>query len=224
MHKQLQRSNEVLEERVRERVADLKKSYVETILTLTRAAEHKDEATGHHVQRISFYSRYLAECLGMDPRFVDEIFVASPMHDIGKIGIPDHILLKATAFTGREWKIMRAHCSMGARILGASDSPYLRMGAEIAQNHHERWDGGGYPKGRKGENIPLTARIMNICDIYDALRSKRPYKPALVHKVAMDIILKGDGRTLPGHFDPQILHAFEFHHEAFREIFEAHAK
>ena len=223
LQNKLQHANEVLEERVQERTLELQNSYLETIFTLTRAAEHKDEDTGHHVQRISYYSRELASRLGMGQAFLDRIFFASPMHDIGKIGIPDHILLKTSALTPDEWKIMRAHSAMGARILGASGSPYLQMGAEIAQNHHERWDGGGYPKGRKGEAIPITARIMNICDIYDALRSKRPYKPALGHRDAMTIITQGDGRTLPSHFDPAILQAFEQHQETFREIFDTYA-
>jgi putative two-component system response regulator len=220
----LQQANDQLEKRVRERTLELQKSYLDTIFTLTRAAEHKDQDTGHHVQRISYYSRELATRLGMGEAFIEQIFFASPMHDIGKIGIPDHILLKPSGLTPLEWKVMRAHCAMGARILGASQSPFLRMGAEIAQNHHECWDGAGYPKGRKGEAIPLAARIMNVCDIYDALRSKRPYKPALGHAKVMDIILHGDGRTSPEHFDPAILGVFQTHQETFRDIFEAYAK
>jgi putative two-component system response regulator len=224
LHKALQQANDQLEKRVRERTLELQKSYLDTIFTLTRAAEHKDQDTGHHVQRISYYSRELATRLGMGEAFIEQIFFASPMHDIGKIGIPDHILLKPSGLTPLEWKVMRAHCAMGARILGASQSPFLRMGAEIAQNHHECWDGAGYPKGRKGEAIPLAARIMNVCDIYDALRSKRPYKPALGHAKVMDIILHGDGRTSPEHFDPAILGVFQTHQETFRDIFEAYAK
>ena len=112
---------------------------------------------------------------------------------------------------------------MGATILGTGKSLYLKMGAEIALNHHERWDGGGYPNGRQGEAVPLTARIMYICDIYDALRSKRPYKPAFAHGKALDIIAHGDGRTQPEHFDPEILAIFEQYHERFRDIFEATA-
>lgn len=159
----------------------------------------------------------------MDEAFVDAIFFASPMHDIGKIGIPDHILLKPGSFMPDEWEVMKGHAAMGAAILGNSKSLYLRMGAEIALNHHERWDGGGYPDGKQGEDIPLAARIMNICDIYDALRSKRPYKPAFDHQKAMEIITQGDGRTQPGHFDPHILTTFIQHHEVFRDIFASYA-
>jgi putative two-component system response regulator len=220
LHKELHDYNDVLEKRVRERTADLQASYLETIFTMTRAAEYKDEDTGAHVQRISYYSRELARMLGMDEEFVNKIFFASPMHDIGKIGIHDHVLLKPGGFTPDEWEVMKGHTSMGAKILGNSNSPYLQMGAEIALNHHERWDGRGYPNGKRGEAIPLTARIMNICDIYDSLRSKRPYKPAFDHLKTMDIITRGDGRTQPEHFDPVIFAAFQQNHQAFRDIFE----
>ena len=222
LHKKLHNYNDLLEQRVRERTADLQEGYLETIFTMTRAAEHKDEDTGVHVKRISYYCRELARILGPDEEFVDRIFFASPMHDIGKIGIPDHVLLKPGRFTRDEWDVMKRHTSMGWRILGHSKSPYLMMGAEIALSHHERWNGGGYPNGTRGEAIPLTARIMAICDIYDALRSKRPYKPAFDHQKTVDIITNGDDYTRPGHFDPVVLAAFEQYHRSFRDIFEAH--
>ncbi|NTW28110.1 MAG: response regulator [Coriobacteriia bacterium] len=222
LYKELNGYNEVLEQRVRERTADLQESHLETILTMARAAEYKDENTGAHVQRIGSYSRELAMILGMDEEAVDTIHFASPMHDIGKIGIPDHILLKPGDFTANEWEIMKGHTLMGAKILGDSESPYLKMSAEIALNHHERWDGSGYPRGKRGEAIPLAARITNICDIYDALRSERPYKPAFDHAKAVDIITYGDDRTQPKHFDPAILAAFEQNHQSFRDIFEAY--
>jgi putative two-component system response regulator len=222
LQKELHNYNDVLEQRVRERTADLEESYLETIFTMTRAAEYKDEDTGAHVKRISYYSRELARMLGLDEEFVDKIFFASPMHDIGKIGIHDHVLLKPGGFTPEEWEVMKGHTSMGAKILGSGKSPYLKMGAEIALNHHERWDGGGYPNGKRDEAIPLAARIMNICDIYDALRSKRPYKPAFDHLKTVDIITRGDGRTQPEHFDPVIIAAFKQNHQSFRDIFETH--
>lgn len=223
LHKELHNYNDVLEQRVRERTAELKERYLETIFTMTRAAEYKDEDTGAHVKRISYYCREFARKLGLDEAFVDKLFFASPMHDIGKIGIPDYILLKPAGFMPDEWEIMKGHATIGAKILGNSKSPYLQMGAMIALNHHERWDGGGYPNGKRGEDIPLAARIMNICDIYDALRSKRPYKPALAHEKTMDIITHGDGRTQPEHFDPAIFAMFKKSHESFREIFEANS-
>jgi putative two-component system response regulator len=222
LDKELRNYNDVLEQRVQERTADLKESYLETIFTMMRAAEYKDEDTGAHVKRISYYCREFARILGLDEEFVDKIFLASPMHDIGKIGIPDHILLKPGGFTPDEWEIMKGHASMGEKILGSSKSAYLKMGAEIALNHHERWDGGGYPNGKQGEDIPLAARIMNICDIYDALRSKRPYKPAFDHRKTMDIITRGDGRIMPEHFDPVILAAFKKNNQLFCDIFDAH--
>ncbi len=223
LHTKLKQYNEVLEQRVQERTADLKRSYIETIFTMTRAAEYSDEETGAHVQRIGYSSRELASRLGLGVQFVETIFFASPMHDIGKIGIPEHILLKPGSFTPQEWAIMKQHTVIGASILGNSQSPYLQMGAEIALNHHERWDGGGYPNGRHGEAIPLSARVMNICDVYDALRSRRPYKPAFEHAAAMDIMVRGDDRIAPGHFDPILLAVFRQHHAAFRDIFESYA-
>jgi putative two-component system response regulator len=220
LHQALRDFNANLEHRVRERTADLHEGYVETIFTMTRAAEHKDEDTGAHVRRISHYCRELSEVLGLDAEFVDQIFIASPMHDVGKIGIHDNILLKPGSFTPEEWEIMKTHAAMGAEILGDGKSPYLQLGAEIARDHHERWDGSGYPSGKRGEAISLAARIMNICDIYDALRSARPYKPAYAHQKAVDIITQGDGRTDPAHFDPAVLAAFKASHLAFEQIFE----
>lgn len=221
LHEALRDDNDALEQRVRERTADLRESQLEILFTMTRAAEHRDEDTGAHVKRISYYSQALARMLGRDEEFVDRIFFASPMHDIGKIGVPDHVLLKPGGFTPEEWEVMRGHTLMGARILGEGKSPYLKMGGEIALNHHERWDGRGYPNGLRGEAIPVSARIMNICDVYDALRSRRPYKPAFDHRTAMEVISRGDGRTQPGHFDPAILSTFRQNEGAFGAIFES---
>jgi putative two-component system response regulator len=210
----------ILEEQVRKRTDQLTTSYRETIAALTSAASYRDEETGAHVVRISHYCKELATFLGLDAEFCDNIFYASPMHDIGKIAIPDKILLKPGGFTPEEWEVMKTHAALGAKMLQGGDSPYIKMGRDIALSHHERWDGTGYPQRLKGEQIPLAARLMCIADAYDAMRSKRPYKPPFDHDKAVNIILKGDGRTAPGHFDPQVLAAFESHLERFRDIYE----
>lgn len=202
--------------------ARLKSSYAETIHRLALVAEYKDEETVAHIRRTSFYTKVIAERLGMSGEFVTNIIHASPMHDIGKVGIPDSILFKAGPLDPHEWEVMKTHTTIGARILGGSSSPFLRMGQEIALSHHERWDGSGYPSGVKCEDIPLSGRIMNICDQYDALRSKRPYKPPRSHKETIEIIIKGDGRTKPEHFDPAILEVFKKSVDDFNDIFQSH--
>lgn len=212
--------NRILEEQVRQRTDQLNDAYRETIFSLVRAAEYKDEDTGRHVQRISHYCTELAHALDLTAEFHDVIFLASTMHDVGKIGIPDHILLKPGPLTEQEWRVMRTHSALGAKILSNSSSPYIQMGCDIALNHHERWDGSGYPNGLRGEAIPLSARIMQIADVYDALRSRRPYKPAFDHTRAVDIISQGDGRVQPGHFDPQVLACFVQRADRFAVIYD----
>lgn len=220
LQKQLHNFNDELEQKVQERTAELQAGYVETIFAMTRVAEHRHQETGFHLQRIGHYSRELAMLLGRDEKFVEQIFFASLLHDVGQIGIPDHVLLDAGEITPAHWDLLKSHTSIGANILGSGRSPFLQMGAEIALNHHERWDGGGYPNGKQGEAIPLSARIMHLCDVYDALRRARPYKPRLGHREAMDIITYGDDRTQPGSFDPVVLAAFKENHETFRAIFD----
>jgi putative two-component system response regulator len=214
-----------LEEQVEERTAQLVASYFDSMFSIMRAAEFRDEETGAHIHRIAFFCQEIATDLGMPADFIDTIYHASPLHDVGKIGIPDHILLKPGPHTAEEWAIMKTHSALGDSILGhgKGTSPFMLMGAEIALNHHERWDGSGYPHGLKGEEIPLSARIMMMSDVYDALRSKRPYKPAFTHEQALNIILEGDGRTQPIHFDPMVFNAFKKLAHRFRDIFEAHA-
>ena len=195
--------------------------YIDTVYRLTLASEYKDEETGAHIKRISYYTRELSQQMGMDGDFCDSIFYASPMHDIGKIAILDSILLKNGPLGDAEWKTMKTHAEIGAKILEGSESPLLQMAVDIAKCHHERWDGSGYPRGLRGEESPITSRIMNIADQYDALRSKRPYKPSFDHEKAVSIITKGDGRTMPYHFDPEILSAFKKSVNIFADIFEA---
>lgn len=213
-----------LERRVDQRTAQLTASYRQTIATLTRAATYRDEETGAHVQRISHFCVELAAALGLDATFCDAILHASPLHDIGKIAIPDRILLKAGSLDTEEWEIMKTHAALGAKMLAGGDSIYLHMGREIALSHHERWDGSGYPEGRAGEAIPLAARIMSVADVYDALRSRRAYKPALEHRTALQIITRGDGRTSPAHFDPAVLAALDVTHERLEEIYSCNSE
>ncbi|MFQ5586091.1 MAG: HD domain-containing phosphohydrolase [Thermodesulfobacteriota bacterium] len=200
----------------------IKSAYIETIQRLTLASEYKDEETGAHIKRVSHYTKTISERLGLDSEFIEDIYYSSPMHDIGKVSIPDSILLKPGRLTPEEFEIMKTHTTVGGRILEGSSSPFLKMGVKVALCHHERWDGSGYPRGLKGEEIPLAARIMNIVDQYDALRSKRPYKPAFEHEKALAIITEGDDRTCPDHFDPAVLNAFKESSDTFKEIFESH--
>ncbi|MCI4625898.1 MAG: response regulator [Candidatus Magnetoovum sp. WYHC-5] len=195
----------------------------EVIKRLTTAAEYRDMDTGEHILRIGLYASKLAEEMDMSEEFTERITVASQLHDIGKIGIPDSILLKPGKLTPVEFEAMKTHTTIGANILFGSTQPMLQMACSIAANHHERWDGTGYPVGLKGINIPIEARIVIICDQYDALMSKRPYKTSLSHREVYEIITKGDGRTMPQHFDPDVFRSFIKLEELFREIFTSHS-
>lgn len=212
--------NEDLRREVARTTEELRASYRDTILRLTNVSEYKDEETASHITRVGLYCAEIARALGWPLDDVETIELASPMHDIGKVGIPSEILLKRGRLTEVEFSLMKTHTDIGAKILTGSSSKIIQMSERIAHCHHERWDGGGYPRGIRGEEIPLEARIMNIADQYDALRSVRPYKPAFDHGKTCDIIMKGDGRTMPGHFDPLVLEVFTQRHAEFRRIYD----
>lgn len=205
--------NRELERKVRERTMELHTTRLEIINRLGRAAEYKDNETGLHVIRMSHYARLLAASVSSDEAWVDLVFNAAPMHDIGKIGIPDSILLKKGTLNNAEWEIMRQHPYYGAEIIGDHDSELLQMARSIALTHHEKWDGSGYPGGLKGEEIPLPARIIAIADVFDALTTERPYKKAWSVEDAVRMIDESAG----SHFDPQITARL---HEVLPEMLE----
>ena len=180
------------------------RAHMETIHKLSAAAEYKDEDTASHIMRMSRYCAVIAEHAGFDAESVDLILNSSPMHDIGKLGIPDAILLKPGKLDAKEWEIMRQHAEIGAKILGNSSSQYLELGAVIAMTHHEKWDGSGYPQGLAGEDIPIYGRICAVADVFDALTTRRPYKEALSNERALEIMTQGRGQ----HFDPALFDIF----------------
>lgn len=210
-HLALYDQNRALEQKVRERTEELRRTRLEIIQRLGRAAEFKDNETGFHVIRMSHYSRLIAEALECDNDWSDLVFNASPMHDIGKIGIPDKVLLKPGKLDEKEWILIRKHPEFGAAIIGEHNSKLLQVSREIAMSHHEKWDGSGYPNGFKGEEIPLTGRIIAIADVFDALTTERPYKNAWTVKDAVKLIDENSG----SHFDPNLVPLF---HEVMPEI------
>ncbi|OYW37298.1 MAG: two-component system response regulator [Hydrogenophilales bacterium 12-61-10] len=194
-----------LEDQVMAATREVRTRERETLLRLAKAGEYRDQDTGNHIIRMAKYARLIAEELTLTTMECDEIEAAAPMHDIGKIGIPDHILLKPGRHTPDEQIIMRRHPLIGHEILAGSPSRYLQMGAIIALGHHEKFDGSGYPGGLAGEAIPLTARIVAVADVFDALTSVRPYKTAWTFEQAFDYVKAESGK----HFDPDCVYAFE---------------
>lgn len=219
----LKEHNKILTVQVAEKTQQLRESFIDSIYCLTRAAERRDDDTASHIKRTSHYTRFLASEIGCADEDVDTFFHASPMHDVGKIGIPDHILLKQGPLSKEEFDIIKTHTTIGASILSGGKSSIMAAAERFAIHHHERWDGTGYPAGLKAEEIPIEGRIFNIVDIYDALRSKRPYKLPFSHDRAFCIITEGDGRVMPGHFDPRVLEVFKDNHRRFDLIFEEHS-
>ncbi|MCP3870611.1 MAG: two-component system response regulator [Gammaproteobacteria bacterium] len=209
--------NRQLETKVRQRTSELRTTRLEIIRRLGRAAEFKDNQTGLHVIRMSYYTRLIAESLGVGEVWSDLLFNAAPMHDIGKIGIPDEILLKPGKLNPREWTVMCRHPQYGAEIIGEHDSELMRTSRDIALNHHEKWDGTGYPNGKRGEEIPIAARIVALADVFDALTTVRPYKEAWSVDDAVRYIDERSGK----HFDPGLVPLF---HQLLPEILEIKSK
>jgi len=182
----------------------IKAAALDTIYRLSRASEYKDQDTGAHIKRVSCYSAAIARQMGLDENTVETILYAAAMHDLGKIGIPDLILMKPDKLDPLEWEIMKQHSVIGARILERSDAAFISLGEVIARFHHEKWDGSGYPEGLKGIEIPIAGRITAIADVFDALTSRRPYKEPFSVEKAFAIIREGRG----SHFDPDVVDAF----------------
>lgn len=221
---ELKAQKESLDVQVQQRTHELADSRLEIIWRLAKAAECRDDDTGNHVLRVGTFSRLVAEAMGWAPSECETLLLAATLHDIGKIGIPDAVLRKPGKLNGDEWHIMQQHCEIGWSILAEQgpspmcldsgiydwspaerhSNPLLQMAADIAMSHHERWDGMGYPYGLAGDRIPLTARIVAIADVYDALRSDRPYKSPYTEEHALQIIKRAGGQ----HFDPDVLLAF----------------
>ncbi|MDH3349122.1 MAG: response regulator [Desulfobulbaceae bacterium] len=228
--------NEILQNTVREKTLKLEDSRIDLIYRLATVGEYRDSDTGNHVIRVGYYCRTIAEFLGMDKHFSKLIFLTSPLHDIGKIGVPDAILLKQGRLSEYEFDIMRKHCDIGAKILApgnegrllqgrifgttamhdidCKDNPFLEMASSIANFHHERWRGNGYPRQLSGTDIPIEARIVSIADAYDALHSERPYKPAYDEEKVLDIM----DEMAVDHFDPEVYDVFLLCQNKFREI------
>jgi putative two-component system response regulator len=202
------------------RMEELRASRLEIVQRLGLAAEYKDNETGLHVIRMSHFARILGLAAGMTEADVDDLLHAAPMHDVGKIGIPDRVLLKPGPLDPDEWKIMQGHAQIGAEIIGGHDHGVLALARNIALTHHEKWDGSGYPNGLAGKDIPLEGRICAIADVFDALTSIRPYKKAWTEQEALDFLVKQKGK----HFDPELVDLFLAQMPAIRAIRERWAE
>jgi len=191
LHNQVRDQNKLLEDKVKVRTQELYDTQLDVIHRLARAIEYRDSETGMHIIRMSHYTACLAAQMGISMEDCELVLTSSPLHDIGKIGIPDSILGKPGPLTPDEWTVMKTHTTIGAELLSGSNSKFLKMGKNIALTHHEKWDGTGYPKGLKGDTIPLVGQICCLCDIFDALTNKRPYKEAWSNEDAVEEIKRG---------------------------------
>jgi len=207
----MQNYQKELKHEVRKKTGQLQRAFdrikaasLDTVHRLSRAAEYKDEDTGAHILRMSNYSAAVARKLGLSMKSVESILYAAPLHDIGKIGTPDRILLKPGKLEPEEWKLMKQHAVNGGKILEGSDAGFIKLGEVIALTHHERWDGSGYPGGLAGRKIPLVGRIVAVSDVFDALTTKRPYKDPFSLERSFLILKEGRG----SHFDPEVVDAF----------------
>lgn len=227
---ELERYSKHLEHLVEEKVKEISSSQLATLYALINLSESRDDETGAHIERTASFCKLLAEKARDYPgysdiitdKYIDTIYKASPLHDIGKVGIPDSILLKPDKLTPEEFEIMKSHVQIGYDTLSKVEQQYdknefVLMGMDIALYHHEKWNGSGYNKGLKGEEIPISARIMALSDVYDALRSKRVYKDAFSHEKSMDIIISSKGT----HFDPVLVDIFVMHQEEFRAMYDS---
>lgn len=233
MQRKLRQSNELLEQKVRQRTQELIVTQQATIESMAALAEYRDPETGEHIRRVKGYVQRMAEILHEHPAYKDRISdkvvelltLSSPLHDIGKVGVKDHILLKPGKLTPEEFEEMKRHAEYGRNVIRSVQNklgamPFLQIAEEIAYTHHERWDGAGYPQGLSGEDIPLSGRIMALADVYDALISRRVYKPPFTHTKAVQIIREGRAT----HFDPLLTDIFVQHIEEMRAIALAHVE
>jgi len=229
LQQEIQIDNCRLQELVQIQVKKIANAQMETLFAIARLAEARDDETGRHVERVQTFCRLLADALSEDPKYkitidsawISNIFHASPLHDIGKVAIPDRILLKPGPLTPEEFAVMKTHAALGSQTLKTvhesyPDNDFIEMGIKIARSHHERWDGTGYPDGLAGDEIPLCARILAVADCYDALRSKRSYKPAILHDETCALILGDSGK----HFDPAVMDVFRALGDTFGEVWK----